>query len=78
MNPREFKEMVNSIRNIEKALSEVNFELSDKAKINREFSRSLCVVKDIKKGELISEENVRSIRSGFGLHPVNYNSLLNK
>jgi pseudaminic acid synthase len=69
MEPHEFKRMVDSIRNVEKALGSVNYDLSDKMKSNREFSRSLFVVKDIKKGEIITEDNVRSIRPGFGLHP---------
>ena len=61
--------MVDSIRNVEKALGKVSYELSDKMKANREFSRSLFAVKDIKKGELITKDNVKSIRPGFGLHP---------
>ena len=52
MEPHEFKQMVDSIRNVEKALGKVNYELSDKMKANREFSRSLFVVEDMKKGEL--------------------------
>lgn len=69
MEPREFKEMVDSIRNVEKALGKVCYGLSEKMKANREFSRSLFVVNDIKKGEIITEDNVGSIRPGFGLHP---------
>ena len=69
MEPDEFKQMVDSIRNVEKALGKVSYELSDKMKANREFSRSLFAVKDIKKGELITKDNVKSIRPGFGLHP---------
>lgn len=69
MEPQEFKKMVTAIRNTEKALGTVSYNLSDKIRKNREFSRSLFVVKDIKKGELITEENVRSVRPGFGLHP---------
>lgn len=78
MEPSEFKAMVNSIRNVEKALGNVSYELSDKMKANREFSRSLFVVEDIKKGEIITEDNVRSIRPGFGLHPKYLNNILGK
>lgn len=78
MEPHEFKAMVDSIRNVEKALGRVSYELSDKMKSNREFSRSLFVVKDMKKGEIITEDNVRSIRPGFGLHPKYLNEILGK
>jgi len=78
MEPDEFKQMVDSIRNVEKALGTVSYELSDKMKANREFSRSLFVVADMKKGDIITEDNVRSIRPGFGLHPKYLNSILGK
>ena len=78
MEPNEFKQMVDSIRNVEKALGEVRYELSDKMKSNREFSRSLFVVKDMKKGEIITEDNVCSIRPGFGLHPKYLKEILGK
>ena len=78
MEPDEFKQMVDSIRNVEKALGTVSYELSDKMKANREFSRSLFVVTDIKKGDIISEDNVRSIRPGFGLHPKYLKEILGK
>ena len=78
MEPHEFKRMVDSIRNIEKALGTVSYKLSDKMKSNREFSRSLFVVKDMKKEDIISEDNVRSIRPGFGLHPKYLNQIVGK
>ena len=78
MEPHEFKHMVDSIRNIEKALGNVSYELSDKMKSNREFSRSLFVVEDIKCGTVITEKNVCSIRPGFGLHPKYLNEILGK
>ena len=78
MEPDEFKQMVDSIRNVEKALGKVSYELSDKMKANREFSRSLFVVMDMKKDEVITEENVRSIRPGFGLHPKYLKEILGK
>lgn len=71
MEPDEFKEMVTRIRELEKALGQVTYELTDKQKKSREHSRSLFVVKDIKKGDIFTEENIRSIRPGFGL-PTKY------
>ena len=78
MEPYEFKQMVDSIRNVEKALGNVSYDLTDKVKANREFSRSLFVVKDIKKGESITEDNVKSIRPSFGLHPKYLNKIIGK
>jgi len=69
MEPDEFRSMVEAVREVEKALGTVNYDLTDKTRKSREFSRSLFVVEDIKAGESLTEENVRSIRPGFGLHP---------
>lgn len=74
----EFAAMVKSIRNVEKALGEVSYPI-DSAKIKgREFSRSLYVAKDIKAGETFTDENVRSVRPGFGLHPKYMPEVLGK
>jgi len=73
MEPHEFKEMVDAIRNVEAALGKVTYEVSEEDKNRR---RSLFVVKDIKKGEMITHENVRSIRPGFGLHPKYLNKII--
>lgn len=78
MEPHEFKAMVNSIRNIEKALGKINYDLTDKMKRNREFSRSLFVVQDMKKDDIITENNVKSIRPGFGLHTKYAKEILGK
>lgn len=75
MEPHEFKEMVTAVRDTEKALGKVTYEVSDTDKARR---RSLFVVEDIKAGEVITEKNVRSIRPGVGLHPENYNQILGK
>ena len=78
MEPEEFKKMVTSIRNVEKALGSVNYQLSLKVEKSRVFARSLFIVKDVKADEIITEENVRSIRPGNGLHPRYYNEILGK
>ncbi len=74
----EFKQMVNAVRNTEKALGKTDYELSEKAIANRMFTRSLYIVKDIKKGEKFTEENIRSIRPGYGLHPKYLPEILGK
>ena len=78
MNEQEFTEMVNSVRQAESAIGNVDYSLSEKQKISRAHSRSLYIVEDTKKGEIITEENVRSIRPGFGLHPKYYRDILGK
>jgi pseudaminic acid synthase len=69
LTPDEFREMVKAIREVEKALGKISYELTATTKKSREFCRSLFVVKDIKAGESFTEENVRSIRPGYGLPP---------
>lgn len=78
MEPHEFKMMVEGIRDVEKALGHVTYNLTEKMKINRDFSRSLYIVEDIKKGEIFTKENLKSIRPGFGLHPKYYEKVLGK
>lgn len=78
MNEEEFTAMVKAVREAEKAVGEVSYELTEKQKKGKNFSRSLYVVKDIRKGELITEENVRSIRPGFGMHPKELQHWLGK
>ena len=78
LDEKEFSEMVKAVRDAEKAIGKVDYSLTEKMKKSRQFSRSLYVVKDIKAGEVITEENVRSIRPGFGLHPKFLKELLGK
>jgi pseudaminic acid synthase len=78
LDPQEFTAMVKSIREAEKAMGKVNYELSEKVLKNREFCRSLFVVKDMEAGEEFTAENVRSIRPGYGLKPKYINYVLNK
>ncbi len=78
LTPDEFKEMVKAVREVEKALGKVTYELTEKMKKSREFARSLFVVKHMKKGEVFTEENVKSIRPGYGLHPKYLKDILGK
>ncbi|HOB43297.1 MAG TPA: pseudaminic acid synthase [Bacillota bacterium] len=69
LEPHEFKAMVDAVRETEKALGTVCYEVSEHEKASRVFRRSLFAVKDIEEGEEFTEENVRSIRPGYGLPP---------
>jgi pseudaminic acid synthase len=78
VNEQEFTEMVKSVREAEKAVGSISYELTPKQIDGRQFCRSLYVVKDIKKGEVITQEHVRSIRPGFGGHPKDLAGILGR
>jgi len=78
LEPDEFKMMVKSVRETEKALGNISYELTEEMKKSRKFARSLFVVMDMKAGEVFTEENVRSIRPGYGLHPKYIKDVLGK
>ena len=78
LEPHEFKKMVDEIRQVEKALGKSSFELNDKIKKSRTFARSLFAVKDIRAGELLTEENIKSIRPSYGLPPKYFKIILGK
>lgn len=69
MTKDEFSEMVTRIRETESALGTISYELSEKMKNNRKFSRSLFACRKIRKGELFSEENIKSVRPSDGCSP---------
>jgi len=75
LDAEEFTAMVKAVREAESAVGVIDYNLTDKQKKSREFSRSLYIVKDIKAGELVTEENVRSIRPGYGMHPKFYSKV---
>lgn len=78
MEPAEFRHMVDNIRDAEKALGTGVYELTDNMIKSKLSTRSLFVVKDIKKGELLTVNNVRSIRPGHGLLPKYLPDVLGK
>lgn len=69
IEPEELKNLVQNIRMVEKALREVHYGLTPNEKKNLIFRRSLFIVKNIEKGEVFTEENIRSIRPANGLKP---------
>lgn len=69
LDEKEFTEMVNAVRQAEKALGQISYDLTEKQKSGRQFARSLYITEDVKKGELFTEKNLRSVRPGYGAHP---------
>src|SRR3989339_686351 len=78
LDREEFGNMVKAIRDTEKLLGKVSYDMLPKKQKSRQFSRSLYVAKDIKKGEKFSEENIRSVRPGYGMHPKHLKEVLGK
>ena len=56
----------------------ITYELSEKAKASREYARSLFVVEDMKEGDVLTVQNIRSIRPGNGLAPKYLNEVLGR
>lgn len=78
LNEKEFTDMVNAVREAEEAIGVVDYHLTPKQKTGRDFGRSLYIVQDVKKGDVVTPENVRSIRPGYGLHPKHYAEVMGK
>ena len=78
LDVEQFTQMVDAVRDTEKMLGQVTYELTEKSKKSREFSRSLFIAQDVKKGETLTQENVRSVRPGFGMHPKELKNVLGK
>ncbi|MBR5579423.1 MAG: pseudaminic acid synthase [Lachnospiraceae bacterium] len=76
MNPEEFAAMVRDVRQAEKAIGVVSYGATKQEESNVVFRRSVFCVKDIKKGEKITPENVRVIRPGYGMEPKYYEEIL--
>jgi pseudaminic acid synthase len=78
MEPKEFKKLVEDIRKAEKIIGKVSYELSEAEKINRGYRKSIFAIKDIKKGEKFSNDNIKIIRPGDGLKPKYYDYIIGK
>ncbi len=78
LDPAEMSQLVKQIRDMESALGEVTYQVSENAKVSLTFARSLFIVEDIKKGEALSSTNIRSIRPGHGISPKFFYQVLGK
>ncbi|CAM4139450.1 pseudaminic acid synthase [Zobellia nedashkovskayae] len=78
LDESEFKMMVDAVRMAEKMMGKIDYELTEKKKNSRYFSRSLFIAEDVVKGEAITKKNVRSVRPGLGMHPKHFHDILGK
>ena len=78
LDKEEFAQMVKAVRDTEKLLGKVDYTMTEKKRESRQFARSLYVAKNIKKGEIFTEENIRSVRPGYGMHPMHLKDILGK
>lgn len=78
LEPHEFKVMIDTIRQTEKALGIVDYSICEHEKASKVFRRSLFVIKDMNKGDFFTEDNIRSIRPGYGISPKYIQTILGK
>ena len=78
LEPKELAQLCKDSKTAWQALGKVNYERTEAEKGNVKFRRSLYVVKDIAEGELLTTDNVRSIRPGFGISPKHYDNVIGK
>ena len=76
MEPDEFRQMVNDVRQAETAIGKVHYGITSQEESNVVFKRSIFCVKNIKAGETFTEDNIRVIRPGYGLEPKYYEQIL--
>ena len=76
MEPHEFKEMIEEVNKARSALGKVHYGLTESEVKSRVFRRSIYVAQDIKKGDVLTKENIRVIRPGLGLEPKFYETIL--
>lgn len=77
MDQNEFKEMVKQVRLAEKSMGIIDYE-TVLNKASRDLRRSLFISQDVKKGDVVTEKNIQSVRPGFGLEPKYYDEVLGK
>ena len=78
LDEKEFGKMVEAVRESELAIGKIDYSLSEKQKSARNYSRSLYVSEDVKKGDIVTESNIKSVRPGYGMHPMHLPNILGK
>ena len=78
INETDFKHLVEQVRLAESAMGIETYELTDKQISGKRYGRSIYISNDVKKGEILTEDNIKCVRPGLSLHPRHYNNILGK
>ena len=78
LEPHEFKQMIDDVKNARKAIGEVFYGYAEDEKKSLGFKRSLYICEDLKPGDVLNEKNLRAIRPGFGLQPKYLDKFIGK
>jgi len=78
LEPLELKSLCSDVRNAWDSLGEVNYRTKPSEESNIIFRRSLYFVKNLKMGEKVTKDSIRSIRPGYGIEPKYFDSLIGK
>ena len=78
LEPEELARLVQDCRNAWEALGGADYRRSEDEQSNRQFRRSLYVVRPVAKGAALTPADVRSIRPGFGLEPKRLDEVLGR
>ncbi len=78
MNYIEFAKMIKEIRDVEKIIGKISYDIAKGAKVHFKGRRSIYISKDIRKGEILTKDNIKIVRPNYGLHPMYFNKILGK
>jgi N,N'-diacetyllegionaminate synthase len=79
LEPNELQEMIKTIRNVEQAMGDGIKKVMSSEAGNRDIVRkSIVVIKEIKKGDIFTSDNLSTKRPGNGISPMNWNLVIGK
>ena len=75
---KEIKKFSTKLKLAKNLLGKNNFSRAKSENRSKKFRRSIFVIKNIKKGERFTKDNIKNIRPGYGLSPINFDKILKK
>jgi pseudaminic acid synthase len=78
MEPDEMRSLVIETMSAWQAMGRISYGPTDPEKASMKFRRSLYIAKDMKAGDVLTRENLRIVRPGYGLPPKHFDALLGK